>query len=38
MKSDTWRIQLTITFNFISSKDDNAEERVMIQKVIRQKP
>ena len=24
-KSDTWRIQLTITINFISSKDDNNE-------------
>ena len=32
MRSDTWRIQLTITFNFISSKDDNAEERVMHSK------
>ena len=32
MKYDTWRIQLTITFNFISSKDDNAEERVMHSK------
>ena len=27
-KSDTWKIQLTITINFISSKDDNDEERV----------
>ena len=26
-KSDTWKIQLTITINFISSKDDNDEER-----------
>ena len=25
-KSDTWKIQLTITSNFISSKDDNDEE------------
>ena len=29
-KSDTWKIQLTITFYFIfSSKDDNDEEHVM---------
>ena len=28
-KSDTWKIQLTITTNFISSKDDDEEERVM---------
>ena len=28
-KSDTWRIQLTITINLFSSKDDNDEERVM---------
>ena len=27
-QSDTWKIQLTITLNFISSKDDNDEERV----------
>ena len=25
-KSDTWKIQLTITSKFISSKDDNDEE------------
>ena len=31
-KSDTWRIQLTITINFICSKDDNDEERVMHSK------
>ena len=31
-KSDRWRIQLTLTFNFISSKDDNDEERVMHSK------
>ena len=30
-QSDTWKIQLTIT-NFISSKDDNDEERVMHSK------
>ena len=24
-KSDTWKIQLTIAINFISSKDDNEE-------------
>ena len=30
-KSDTWKIQLTIEFNFISSKD-NDEERVMHSK------
>ena len=28
-QSDTWNIQLTITINFISSKDDNDEECVM---------
>ena len=28
-KSDTWQIQLTITINFISSKDDNDEDCVM---------
>ena len=28
-KSGTWKIQLTITINFISSEDDNDEERVM---------
>ena len=27
--SDTWKIQLTITINFISSKDDNDEKHVM---------
>ena len=31
-KSDTWKIQLTIAVNFISSKDDNDEERVMHSK------
>ena len=30
--SDTWKIQLTITINFISSKDDNDEEHVMHSK------
>ena len=30
-KYDTWKIQLTIAFNFISSKDNN-EERVMHSK------
>ena len=30
-KSDTWRIQLTIAINFISSKDVD-EERVMYSK------
>ena len=29
---DTWKIQLTITINFISSKDDNDEQRVMHSK------
>ena len=29
---DTWKIQLIITINFISSKDDNDEERVMQSK------
>ena len=28
-KSDTWKIQLTVTINFISSKDDNDEESEM---------
>ena len=28
-KSGTWKIQLTITINFISSKDDNDEEHIM---------
>ena len=31
-QSDTWKIQLTITINFISSKDDNDEEHVMHSK------
>ena len=31
-KSDTWKIQLTITIDFISSKDDNDEEHVMHSK------
>ena len=31
-QSDTWKIQLTITINFISSKDDNDEDRVMHSK------
>ena len=31
-KSDTWKIQLTIAINLISSKDDNDEERVMHSK------
>ena len=30
-RSDTWKIQLKITINFISSKDDNDQERVMIK-------
>ena len=30
-KSDTWKIQLAITINFISSKADNDEEHVMIK-------
>ena len=32
IKSARWRIQLTLTFNFICSKDDNDEERVMHSK------
>ena len=32
IKSGRWRIQLTLTFNFICSKDDNDEERVMHSK------
>ena len=28
-KSDTWKIQVTITINFITSKHDNDKERVM---------
>ena len=31
-KSDTWKIDLTIAINFISSKDDNDEEHVMHSK------
>ena len=31
-QSDTWKMELTITINFISSKDDNNEERVMHSK------
>ena len=31
-KSDTWKIELIITINFISSEDDNDEERVMHSK------
>ena len=31
-KSDTWKIQLTITINFISFKNDNDEERVIHSK------
>ena len=31
-QSDTWKIQLTITINFVSSKDDNDEECVMHSK------
>ena len=31
-QSDTWKNQLTITISFISSKDDNNEERVMDSK------
>ena len=32
-QSDIWKIQLTITVNSISSKDDNDEERVMHSKI-----
>ena len=28
-QSDTWKIQLKIAINFISSQDDNYEDRVM---------
>ena len=28
-KSDTWKIQLTITINFASSKDDDHEEHLL---------
>ena len=31
-QSDIWKIQLTITINFISPKDDNDKERVMHSK------
>ena len=31
-QSDTWKIQLTITINLISAKDDNDEEHVMDSK------
>ena len=31
-KSNQWKIQLTIIINFISSKDDNDEEREMHSK------
>ena len=31
-QSDTWKIQLTITINFISSKDDNDEDHIMHSK------
>ena len=31
-QSDTWQIQLAITINFISSKDDNDEDHVMHSK------
>ena len=31
-QSDTWKIQLTITINFVSSKDDNDEKCVMHSK------
>ena len=31
-QSDTWKIQLTITINFISSKGDNDEDHVMHSK------
>ena len=31
-QSDTWKIQLTITINFISSKRDNDEDHVMHSK------
>ena len=32
IRSDTWKIQLTRAINFISSKNDNDEERVMHSK------
>ena len=31
-KYDTWKIQLTIAINFVSSKDDNNEERLIHSK------
>ena len=31
-KSETWKIHLTITINFISSEDDNDEQRIMHSK------
>ena len=31
-QSDTWKIQLAISINFISSKDINNEERIMHSK------
>ena len=31
-QTDTWKIQLTITINFISTKDDNDEEHIMHSK------
>ena len=31
-QSDTWKIKLIITINFVSSKDNNDEERVMHSK------
>ena len=31
-QSDTWKIQLTITINFISSKRDNDEDHIMHSK------
>ena len=31
-KFDTWKIQLSITINFVSSKDDNDEGPVMYSK------
>ena len=31
-KSGPWKIQLTITINFVSSEDDNDEESVMHSK------
>ena len=36
-KCDTQKIQLTIAINFISSKDDNDEEREMHSKMVTQK-